>query len=345
MKLSEINITLKNVLLFAFFIVTISIVYYSINILLVLLLSLFIAYILNPLVELMIKIRIPRVLAVVILVMIMLGLILVFLALILPFIITDLIAFVKQLPNYINILFGKVEELFAYLKIELSFDHIKTFIIAKIDSISGYALNTLTTALTSLKGAVSGIINIFIMPVMVFFLLKDLPQLKIYGLKILESLDMRKVADLVSEFEKLIGKYFKGMIMVGLILSVLYSSVLKIIGVDHGILLGVITGMGVIIPYVGFGIGLFISLFITIIQFQDFAHPLYVLIGFTIVQMLESFVITPKIVGSSLGLSPIVVIIALLIGGSIFAIPGMLLALPVAAFIKILIDRYILKKS
>ncbi len=232
-----------------------------------------------------------------------------------------------------------------YLDIELSFDHIKTFIIAKIDSISSYALNTLTTTLSSLKGAVSGIINIFIMPVMVFFLLKDLPQLKIYGLNILESLDMRKVADLVSEFEKLIGKYFKGMIIVGLILSVLYSSVLKIIGVDHGILLGVITGMGVIVPYVGFGIGLFVSLFITIIQFQDFAHPLYVLIGFTVVQMLESFVITPKIVGDSLGLSPIIVIVALLIGGSLFAIPGMLLALPMAAFIKILIDRYILKKS
>ncbi len=345
MKLSEINITLKNILLFTLFIITISVVYYSINILLILLLSLFIAYILNPLVELMIKIRIPRVLAVVILVVIMLALILVFLALILPFIITDLIAFVKQLPNYINILFAKIEELLIYLKIEISFDHIKTFIIEKIDSISSYALNTLTTALTSLKGAVSGIINIFIIPVMVFFLLKDLPQLKVYGLNILESLDMKKVADLVSEFEKLIGKYFKGMIIVGLILSVLYSAVLKIVGVDHGILLGVITGMGVIIPYVGFGIGLFVSLFITIIQFQDFAHPLYVLIGFTIVQMMESFVITPKIVGDSLGLSPIVVIIALLIGGSLFAIPGMLLALPMAAFIKILIDRYILKKS
>ena len=345
MKLSEINITLKNILLFTFFIVTISVVYYSINILLILLLSLFIAYILNPLVELMIKIRIPRVLAVVILVMIMLGFLIIFLALILPFIITDLIAFVKALPSYINILFGKIEELLTFLEIELSFDHIKTFIIAKIDSISSYALTTLTTTLSSLKGAVSGIVNIFIIPVMVFFLLKDLPQLKVYGLNILESLDMRKVAELASEFEKLIGKYFKGMVTVGLILSVLYSSVLKVVGVDHGILLGVITGMGVIIPYVGFGIGLVVSLFITIIQFQDFMHPLYVLIGFTIVQMLESFVITPKIVGDSLGLSPIIVIVALLIGGSLFAIPGMLLALPMAAFIKILIDRYILKKS
>jgi len=344
MKFSEINFTLKNIALSLIVVTILAIVYYSIDILVILLFAILISYILNPLVELMGKIHIRRTVAVIIISIIIITMISIFLSIILPIIITDLTSFSKKFPEFINFIFTKVEQFLNHYKIDLSIDYIRTFIMDKLDSISKYTITTITKTLSVTKGAVSTILNLSILPILVFFILKDLPKFKIYIETILERLKMKKMITFMAEFEQLIGKYFRGMLLVGLILSVLYSTILLVLGVKQAILLGFITGMGVIIPYVGFALGLMVSLIVTAIQFQDFFNVLYVTIGFSVVQMLESFVITPKIVGNSLGISPIIVIVALLIGGSLFAIPGMILALPVAAFVNIMIDRYLINK-
>jgi len=138
------------------------------------------------------------------------------------------------------------------------------------------------------------------------------------------------------EFDKILSVYFRGQIIVAGLLAILYTSVLLIIGVKPAILIGLISGVLSIVPYLGFIIGFGASLIIAIVQFQDFLHPLLVVGGFAIVQMIEGNFITPKIIGESLGLHPTAVIFALLAGGTLFGIGGMILALPVAAFIKIL---------
>ena len=119
---------------------------------------------------------------------------------------------------------------------------------------------------------------------------------------------------------------------------------LFIVGVKGWLFFGMLTGFGAMIPYVGFTIGLISSVIAAIYTFHDFIHPLYTVIGFVIVQVLESMVITPKIVGDSLGISPVVVIVGLMIGGALAGFLGMIIALPIAAFIKILIDTYVFKK-
>ena len=155
---------------------------------------------------------------------------------------------------------------------------------------------------------------------------------------------MHKIIEHLSQFESLIGKYFRGMFLVGIILSCLYGLVLFLVGVKGWLFFGMLTGFGAMIPYIGFTVGLIGSLIATVYTFHDIIHPVYTLIGFIIVQVLESMVITPKIVGDSLGISPVVVIVGLMIGGALGGFIGMIIALPIAAFIKILIDTYIFKK-
>ena len=197
---------------------------------------------------------------------------------------------------------------------------------------------------SELKNIAGVLVNIFIVPVLVFFLLTDFPDFKNFTNKLVERFNMQKIVEHLSQFEALIGKYFRGMFLVGTILSVLYSLVLYIVDVKGWLFIGILTGYGAMIPYVGFTIGLISSVIATIYTFHDFIHPLYTVIGFVIVQVLESMVITPKIVGDSLGISPVVVIVGLMIGGALGGFIGMIIALPIAAFIKILIDTYIFKK-
>jgi len=120
-------------------------------------------------------------------------------------------------------------------------------------------------------------------------------------------------------------------------LAVLYTTVLLVAGVKPAILIGLVSGLLSIVPYLGFIIGFGTSLVLSIVQYQDILHPMLVVGGFLIVQLLEGNLITPKIVGESLGLHPTAVIFALLAGGSLFGIGGMIIALPIAAFIKILL--------
>lgn len=144
------------------------------------------------------------------------------------------------------------------------------------------------------------------------------------------------------EFDKILSDYFRGMVIVAGCLTVLYTSVLLISGVKPAILIGLISGVLSIVPYLGFIIGFGVSFILAVVQFQDILHPFMVVAGFTIAQAIEGNIITPKVVGGSLGLHPTAVIFALLAGGTLFGIGGMIIALPIAAFAKILIRKRLL---
>lgn len=345
MRLSEINFTFKNMAAFVGILAAGLIVYRTLDIIIMFLISVLTAYILNPIVNYMQSHKIGRTMSVVILVIITAALLLLSIGFILPMLIDDIVYFLSNIPEYIAGLFAFVDKIAAKLNIEISLESVKAFVTQRIGMISKYLLNTVTTAAASVKGIVMLVLNIILIPVLVFFLLKDFPKVKEFTSALTERLGLQKVMAHLAEFENLIGRYFRGMFFVGIVLSVLYIAVLLIVGVKGAFLLGLLTGMGGMIPYVGFAIGLIVSVIAAAVQFQDIWHPVYVVIGFTIVQILEGTVITPKIVGDSMGLNPVMVIFALMIGGAAFGLIGMILALPTAAFIKIMLNKYFFKSN
>jgi len=116
---------------------------------------------------------------------------------------------------------------------------------------------------------------------------------------------------------------------------VLYSIGLYFIGINLSIVIGTLAGITFIIPYVGVVIGIFLSVILALLKFQDILHPLLCIGWFTVVQTLEGFVITPRVVGNTVGLDPLAAIVALLIGGQLFGIIGMLVAIPAAAVLQV----------
>ena len=108
-------------------------------------------------------------------------------------------------------------------------------------------------------------------------------------------------------------------------------------GVDLWLLLAAISGFGNIIPYLGFIIGILLSSLMALVTFGDFTHVLWVWGVYAIVQALEGTVITPRVLGESLGLSPLVIILALFAGGQLFGLLGIFLAVPTAAALRVVV--------
>jgi predicted PurR-regulated permease PerM len=141
---------------------------------------------------------------------------------------------------------------------------------------------------------------------------------------------------LVRDVGRTLGGYVRGQLKVSLILACLYSIGYAIAGVPFWLLLGFISGVVNVIPFVGSLIGVGLTAFVTLLNNGTMWNYLGILITFVIVQGLEGFWITPRILGRRVGLSPLYVFLAVLIGGVMFGPVGVLLAVPVLAVLGVL---------
>ncbi len=193
----------------------------------------------------------------------------------------------------------------------------------------------LQQAFSSTIGFILAILGYLIIPVYLFYLLADLPRLKTFLESYIPERYRAGYQEKLSEVDSVLFGFIRGQLSVCAILAVLYSIGLYFIGIDLAIAIGALAGITFIIPYVGTILGICLSIVMALLKFHDFLHPLLCLGWFGLVQTLEGMVITPRVVGDSTGLHPLVAIIALLIGGQMFGIMGMLLAVPAAAVMQV----------
>jgi predicted PurR-regulated permease PerM len=147
------------------------------------------------------------------------------------------------------------------------------------------------------------------------------------------------VVRLTHESDQVLGGFIRGQLSVMIALGVIYAAGLTAVGVDLGILIGLIAGLVSFVPYLGAIVGVGAAVVATLVQHGDWMHLLLVLGVFGIGQMLESFLLTPWLVGDKIGLHPVAVIFAIMAGGQLFGFIGVLLALPVAAVVMVVL-RY-----
>ncbi|MBZ4185467.1 AI-2E family transporter [Thermomonas sp. RSS23] len=181
--------------------------------------------------------------------------------------------------------------------------------------------------------------NIVLLPVLSFFFLRDW-DLIMGRIGLLVPRDhFDTVRRLALESNEVLGGFLRGQMLVMLILGLLYALGLWLVGLDLGILIGLLAGLLTFVPYLG---PAFIVLFggiAALVQFGDWQHLAGVGVVFAVGQLVESFVLTPMLVGDRIGLHPMAVIFAVMAGGTLFGFLGMLLALPVAAVVNVLL-RY-----
>ncbi|MCM2359707.1 MAG: AI-2E family transporter [Geobacteraceae bacterium] len=196
-------------------------------------------------------------------------------------------------------------------------------------------------AFASTLAFVLTVLGYFIIPIYLYYFLKDLPKLRGSVLDLVPARYRERVTVAAGEIHEVLSAFVRGQLAVCAILAVLYSAGLYLIGIDLAVVIGTLAGIAFIIPYLGTVLGIVLSMIMAALKFQDLLHPLLCLGWFAIVQGVEGAVITPRIVGEKVGLHPLVVIVALLIGGQLFGIFGMLLAVPVTAVLNVF-SRYLL---
>ena len=207
--------------------------------------------------------------------------------------------------------------------------------LGKTSDIVGTVLSHVTASGLALVGWLA---NLLLIPVVSFYLMRDwdLMVAKLRGL--LPRNREGLVVTLVGECHEVLGAFLRGQLLVMLALGVMYAAGLMLIGLELGLLIGLLAGLASIVPYLGVVVGLGAALTAGLFQFGSDFYPLLAIAAvFTAGQMLEGMLLTPWLVGDRIGLHPVAVIFAIMAGGQLFGFSGVLLALPVAAVIMVLL--------
>ena len=292
------------------------------------------AYLGTPLVEAAERRKVPRGLATTIVVLLY-GLVLfaVFLVLI-PLVQGEVVLAAKRLPVLLAQASAQLspwlEQRFGIV-LSLDFESLKSFLAQNAESAHELSLRLLSGVKTGGRIALSILINLALIPVVMFYLLRDW---KMIGQRLQELVPrdwQAKGRTIVREIDVVLAEFLRGQFSVMVVLAIFYAVGLTIAGLDRALAIGILTGLLVFIPYVGFGLGFALGVVAAVLQWSGLPAFLGVLAVYGVGQLLENYVLVPWLVGDRIGLHPIAVIFALLAFGQLFGFAGVLLALPVSA--------------
>jgi predicted PurR-regulated permease PerM len=221
----------------------------------------------------------------------------------------------------------------AHLGVELTLDldTVRAFIAENAQGAQELSLKLLAGVRTGSRIVLALLVNIALIPVVMFYLLRDWP---LFVTRIDELVPRRwrpRTRKMAREIDDVLAEFLRGQLMVMAVLAVYYAIALSVVGLDRAVAIGVLTGLLVFIPYVGFGLGLVLGVLAALLQWHGWPGFLAVLGVYAAGQLLENYVLVPYLVGDRIGLHPIAVIFALLAFGQLFGFAGVLLALPISA--------------
>jgi predicted PurR-regulated permease PerM len=253
-----------------------------------------------------------------------------------------------NLPEYAGRLYGIIpEEAKQYLGIETP-EKAYRQMQALLEQLRGISFDVaretfsfLKQAVTSTLAFVLSILGYVVLPLYLYYFLKDMPRIHEGIVALVPERHRPTLLSKTGQIRDILSGFVRGQLTVCAVLAVLYSAGLLVIGIDLAVVIGSLSGVLFIVPYLGTLFGIVFSMLMAALKFHDFLHPLLCLGWFALVQALEGAVITPKIVGDSVGLHPVVTIIALLVAGQLFGIMGMLLAVPLTAVLKVFLSSYL----
>jgi len=300
------------------------------------------AYVLHPLVERLARRRVPRVVAVALVEVTAIVIALAVVLLIVPILSKQLPMLREQIPMFADRMNATLTPLLSRFGIDIALDtaSIKAFVLKYLNA---NLEDWTTTALSSARIGGSILLaivgTVVLVPMVLFYLLMDWNGLRQRLGDLIPPRLRERTYSFIDECDGVLGQYLRGQLSVMVALAVYYSVGLALFGFDLAVPVGVFTGLAVFIPYLGFGLGLTLALISGVLQFTGWHGVVGVAVVFGIGQLLESFVLTPRLVGERIGMSPLTVIFALLAFGHLFGFVGVLIALPVSAVLVVAVRR------
>ena len=216
------------------------------------------------------------------------------------------------------------------ITIELNLDTLKAWLTEKAAQNGTAWLPTLQTGALAIIGVLA---NLLLIPVVMFYLLKDWDVMVARVAALAPRPWMGAVTRVARAMDAVVGEFLRGQLSVMAALSLYYAVALWAVGLDYALPIGILTGVLSFVPFLGFGLGVVLALLVALLQFSDWTGVAWVAGIYLAGQVLESYVITPRLVGERVGLHPVAVIFALAAFGQLFGFVGVLLAVPLAAML------------
>ena len=253
----------------------------------------------------------------------------------------ELPALRQQLPIWLDFAQKAVQPWLDNLAINFDLKKIQEIIQSRIseqlsnnaDAIVSSSLSTILSSGQSIIGSLFGLVLIIFI---VFYLISQWDDFFKKLNPLIPPRWLPLVRQILIEIDQLLSQYLRGQLLVITVLAVYYSAGLYLLGITGALALGLFTGIAIFIPYIGYGVALILALLSALLQAETGVSLLAVLALYITGQAIESFILTPKLVGEKIGLHPVLVVFALILFGSWFGVFGILLALPMSAIILVL---------
>jgi predicted PurR-regulated permease PerM len=299
------------------------------------------AYVLRPVFTCFLALRAGKTLSAALTVLIgffgIFGLILLFISVLQK----ELPALRQQLPVWLDFAQKAAQPWLDNLAINFDLKKIQEIIQSRIseqlsnnaDAIVSSSLSTILSSGQSIIGSLFGLVLIIFI---VFYLISQWDDFFKKLNPLIPPRWLPLVRQILIEIDQLLSQYLRGQLLVITVLAVYYSAGLYLLGITGALALGLFTGIAIFIPYIGYGVALILALLSALLQAETGVSLLAVLALYITGQAIESFILTPKLVGEKIGLHPVLVVFALILFGSWFGVFGILLALPMSAIILVL---------
>ena len=298
------------------------------------------AYLLDPVTDRLESFKISRTFAVLVLMAGVFSLVTGIGLLIFPLLKLQAEHLVSNLPNYIAIIH---EWMYPLLGVVGEPEKIQGILNRELLKVGELPLKVISSITSILWGSVAGLFsfilllaNLVIIPVVMFYLLRDYDLINKKMLSFVPARSREQVLSLIKEIDGVLAGFVRGQLMVGFIMAGLYSIGLFFCGTPMSLFIGLLAGLASLVPYLGLVFGFVPAAILTFMQTQDWVLVFGVAGVFAVVQGLEGMIITPRIVGEKIGLHPVAIILAVLLGAEFFGLVGVIVSVPVAAALNVL---------
>ncbi len=299
-----------------------------------------ISYILQPVILYLSRHhKFPRNASVAIIFLLFLSVFTIVIAVVLPIIYQQITLLISKIPIYKNYL---QTELIPTITVKVQ--AVDPAIASKIKDLINNFANGIFSLMTSLANnlwyytmaTINVVILLVLIPIILFYFLRDWSKITNNIDNLLPLQNKPKIKQLLTAINDTLAAYIRGQLNVCLLLSTYYSIALSVIGVDLSVLLGVVSGFSIIIPFVGASLTFVLTMIVSYCAFGIANQLFYIAIIYMVGMVVESYILAPKMIGDKIGLHPLWIIFAVLALGNLFGFIGIFFAVPMAGIIKVL---------
>jgi predicted PurR-regulated permease PerM len=265
------------------------------------------------------------------------------LSLIIPAITQEITTLIENIPELTQSVQNIIENAIAWLEPQLpeGYENIIDQFIENLINTAGEAITGAGTFIIDLlQQVLNFVLALFAIPLFTFYIILNIESYKKGFWLLIPEKKVKEVEGLVDHIDGVVGKYIKGEIIVGFFIFVTVTGALLALNLPYAVLIGVISGLFNFVPYLGAFISIFFGTLVALIH-VGLVYALFTFLILQVIQLIESQLVTPNVLGGVIGLPPLIIIVSLLAGAQVMGLLGMLIAVPIAAIIRVVVMYYI----